>query len=103
MDAALGELVAALKARGRYENALIIVTADHGELLGEHDIVGHMGRMLYEPLLHVPMVVKFPGADRPRGRDRDDPCRSSTSRRRCSHAAGAPVPARRAGRAAAGR
>jgi arylsulfatase A-like enzyme len=69
MDAALGELVAALKARGRYENALIIVTADHGEMLGEHDTVGHMGRMLYEPLVHVPMVVKFPGAQRPRGRE----------------------------------
>jgi arylsulfatase A-like enzyme len=69
MDAALGELVAALKARGRYEGALIIVTADHGEMLGEHDTVGHMGRMLYEPLVHVPMLVKFPGADRPRGRE----------------------------------
>jgi arylsulfatase A-like enzyme len=68
MDEALGELVAELKARGRYERALIIVTADHGELLGEHGFVGHMGRMLYEPLLHVPMVVKFPGADHPRGR-----------------------------------
>jgi len=27
-----------------------------------------MGRMLYEPLLHVPMVVKYPGAEHPRGR-----------------------------------
>lgn len=69
MDAALGELVAALKARGRYENALVIVTSDHGEMLGEHGTVGHMGRMLHEPLVHVPMVVKLPGADRPRGRD----------------------------------
>ena len=69
MDAALGELVAALKTRGRYENALIIVTSDHGEMLGEHETVGHMGRMLYEPLVHVPLVVKFPGAERPRGRD----------------------------------
>jgi arylsulfatase A-like enzyme len=69
MDAALGELVAALKARGRYENALVVVTSDHGEMLGEHDTVGHMGRMLYEPLVHVPLVVKLPGADRPRGRD----------------------------------
>jgi arylsulfatase A-like enzyme len=68
MDQALGELIDALKARGRYENALIIVTSDHGELLGEHGYVGHMGRMLYEPLLHVPMVAKFPGAARPRGR-----------------------------------
>jgi arylsulfatase A-like enzyme len=69
MDAALGELVAALKARGRWENAVVIVTADHGEMLGEHDTVGHMGRMLYEPLVHVPLIVKLPGAARPRGRD----------------------------------
>jgi arylsulfatase A-like enzyme len=68
MDAALGQLIAGLKARGRYENALIIVTSDHGELLGEHGFVGHMGRMLYEPLLHVPMVVKYPGAEHARGR-----------------------------------
>jgi arylsulfatase A-like enzyme len=69
MDAALGELITALKARDRYENALIIVTADHGEMLGEHGTVGHMGRMLHEPLVHVPMIVKFPGPGRMRGRD----------------------------------
>lgn len=67
MDAALGELLDALTARGRYEDALVIVTADHGELLGEHSEMGHMGRTLYEPLLHVPLVVKRPGAGRPRG------------------------------------
>jgi arylsulfatase A-like enzyme len=67
MDAALGDLLAALRARGRYEPALIVVTADHGELLGEHGQMGHIGRMMYEGLLHVPLVVKFPGADRPRG------------------------------------
>ncbi len=67
MDAALGELIATLKASDRYENTVIIVTADHGELLGEHEIVGHGGRMMYEGLLHIPMVVKLPGRDRPRG------------------------------------
>ena len=67
MDAALGELWAALEARGRYENTLIVVAADHGELLGEHEQVGHGGRMMYEGLLHIPMVVKLPGAEHPRG------------------------------------
>src|SRR5581483_5236577 len=62
MDAALGELLAALRARGRYEGALVVVTADHGEFLGEHGQVGHIGRMLFEPVLHVPLVVKLPGA-----------------------------------------
>ena len=68
MDEALGELLDALRARGRYQNALVVVTADHGEFLGEHEQMGHIGQMLYEPVLHVPLVVKFPGTDGPRGR-----------------------------------
>ena len=68
MDEALGELLGALRARGRYENALVVVTADHGEFLGEHEQMGHIGQMLYEPVLHVPLVVKLPGANRPAGR-----------------------------------
>jgi arylsulfatase A-like enzyme len=67
MDQALGELLRALRARGRYDNALVVVTADHGEFLGEHGQLGHIGQMLYEPVLHVPLVVKFPGAAHPRG------------------------------------
>jgi arylsulfatase A-like enzyme len=67
MDAALGELLEALRARGRYENTLVIITSDHGEFLGEHGQLGHIGRMLYEPLLHIPLVVKFPGPARARG------------------------------------
>ena len=92
-----------LKKRGRYENALIIVTADHGELLGEHDIVGHGGRMMYEGLLHIPLVVKFPGADRPRGVGRRRRCSSSTSCRPSLQTIGAPLPSRRPRRAAAAR
>jgi arylsulfatase A-like enzyme len=64
MDAALGELIDALVARRRYENTLIVVAGDHGELLGEHSELGHMGRTLYEPLLRVPLVVKYPGGAR---------------------------------------
>lgn len=67
MDEAFAELIEALRARGRLDNALIIVTSDHGELIGDHGQVGHMGRMLYEGLLHIPMIVRFPGADRPTG------------------------------------
>ncbi len=60
MDRALGELVEGLKRRGLYENSLIVVVGDHGELLGEHDSVGHIARMLYDELLWVPLVVKYP-------------------------------------------
>ena len=92
MDAAFGELLAALRARGRYETALVVVTADHGEFLGDHGQVGHIGRMLYEPLLHVPLVVKLPGADRPRGRT-DHPVQLVDVMPTVLRAAGAPLPA----------
>lgn len=59
-DEALEQFFAGLHAAGQYDRALIIVTSDHGEFLGEHGLAGH-GNATYEPLLHVPLVVKFPG------------------------------------------
>lgn len=59
-DAALALFFEGLRARGRYQDALIVVTADHGEFLGEHGLAGH-GNATYEPLLHVPLLVKYPG------------------------------------------
>ena len=62
-DAALGAILARLKANGRYDDALVIVTSDHGELLGEHGLAGH-GVAPFEPEIHVPLVVKYPGRHR---------------------------------------
>lgn len=45
-------------------NTLIVFAADHGESLGEHSYWGH-GRNLYEPTLHIPMGVVWPGRIRP--------------------------------------
>lgn len=91
MDAALGDLLAALRARGRFEDALIVVTADHGELLGEHGQMGHIGRMLYEGLLRIPLVVKFPGTGRERGTT-DAPVQLVDVLPTVLAAAGAPLP-----------
>lgn len=65
-DQEFGKLVQLLKDRGLYENTLIVVLSDHGEEFGEHGAFGHGGR-LWEELLRVPLVVKLPGPDRPRG------------------------------------
>ena len=62
MDRAFGQLVAALRRAGRYENALIVVTSDHGEEFGEHGSVGWHAYTLYDELLRVPLLVKLPGA-----------------------------------------
>jgi arylsulfatase A-like enzyme len=59
-DALLGRVVEALRARGTLDRTLIVVLADHGELLGEHGAFGH-GRSLYEPATHVPLLVRLPG------------------------------------------
>ena len=39
------------------DNPLIIITSDHGEMLGEHSLIGHKQSM-YEELLHMPYIVK---------------------------------------------
>lgn len=56
----LGKVLAAIDELKLRDSTLVIVTADHGESLGEHDYVGH-GRHLYENIVHVPLIVRFPG------------------------------------------
>jgi arylsulfatase A-like enzyme len=60
VDRAVSELMGALQRSGRYDQALVVVTADHGELLGEHSLAGH-GWPPFEPIVHVPLLVKRPG------------------------------------------
>ena len=69
-DRGVGELLAALERDGLLDGALVIVTADHGEYLGEHDLVEH-SKDVYEPALRVPLIVKRPGQSR--GRVIDEP------------------------------
>ena len=58
-DAALGDLLAGLKREGVYGAALVVVTSDHGEGLGDHGEEEH-GILLYREVLHVPLLVKRP-------------------------------------------
>ena len=59
VDNEIGRFISVLKKIDRYERTLIIITSDHGELLGEHDDFDH-GFCLYNELLHVPLIVKYP-------------------------------------------
>jgi arylsulfatase A-like enzyme/Tfp pilus assembly protein PilF len=59
-DTLLGRLRAGLEARQLWDDALVVVTADHGEALGEHDETGH-GFFTYETTLKVPLVMRGPG------------------------------------------
>jgi arylsulfatase A-like enzyme/cytochrome c-type biogenesis protein CcmH/NrfG len=62
-DSALGQFLAYLNKQGWYENALIIVVADHGEGLGEHHEDTH-GIFLYDSTTHVPLIVRLPNAQK---------------------------------------
>jgi arylsulfatase A-like enzyme len=64
VDRSIGELLSGLKAAGVYDEALIILTADHGEEFWEHGGTSH-GYTLYDEVLHVPLVIKLPGPTQP--------------------------------------
>jgi arylsulfatase A-like enzyme len=59
LDEQLGRLLADLERRGILANTLVIVTADHGEHFGEHELFGH-GGSLYAPEVHVPLLIAGP-------------------------------------------
>jgi arylsulfatase A-like enzyme/thioredoxin-like negative regulator of GroEL len=61
VDSAVGKFLDDLRAHGLYDGALIAVMADHGEALGEHGEDTH-GFFLYDETIHVPLVIKLPGA-----------------------------------------
>ena len=58
-DDVLRQLFEALGQKGYLQNALVIVLADHGQGLGEHNIFGH-GRSLYEEGIHIPFLIYDP-------------------------------------------
>jgi arylsulfatase A-like enzyme/Flp pilus assembly protein TadD len=60
-DAIVGDVLAGLKSKGLYDDALIIVTSDHGEGLNDHGEEEH-GIFLYREALQVPLLVKMPRA-----------------------------------------
>jgi arylsulfatase A-like enzyme len=68
IDAELRRLFDWLQANGEWEETMVVVCADHGELHGEHDLYGHEFG-LYDPLVNVPLLVKHPALDAGRRTD----------------------------------
>ena len=71
VDDSLGMLMKRLEVKGLLEDTLIVVTADHGEDLGEHDFFFDHGHNCYEPTTHVPLLFAHP--DLPGGRRVPEP------------------------------
>jgi arylsulfatase A-like enzyme/Flp pilus assembly protein TadD len=58
-DALVGRLLDALAADGRLAETLVVVVADHGEMLGEHGEQTH-GFFIYEGATHIPLIISGP-------------------------------------------
>jgi arylsulfatase A-like enzyme len=59
LDEQLGLLLQELDRRGVLDNTLVVVTSDHGEGLGEHDLFDH-GESLYRTEIRVPLLIVLP-------------------------------------------
>ena len=59
-DSEIGRLRSFLRDQGFYDNSLILVTADHGEGLGDHDYYFEHGLFLYDDEVRVPLIMKPP-------------------------------------------
>ena len=59
-DTYVSRLIGSLEASGRLDDTVIVVVADHGESLGEHDEQTH-GFFVYDATVHIPLVIAGPG------------------------------------------
>ncbi len=59
-DDLLAALLAELDRPELRQNTMVVMVSDHGEMLGEHQIMGH-GLAVYQELIHVPLIIRFPG------------------------------------------
>jgi choline-sulfatase len=63
-DSLLKKIFDDLKRRGLWDRTLVIVTADHGEELHDHNRYFYHSPSLFDSAIHVPLLIKFPGQRR---------------------------------------
>jgi glucan phosphoethanolaminetransferase (alkaline phosphatase superfamily) len=59
-DSIIDSLLAALQSKGYLQNSLVVITADHGDSLGEHGLFKH-ANSVREELLRIPLILLFYG------------------------------------------
>jgi arylsulfatase A-like enzyme len=63
-DAAFGSILEKLNDLGLNDNTIVILTADHGDLLGEHGRQFSHAGYFGEGVMHIPLIIRFPHQDR---------------------------------------
>lgn len=60
IDYNVGRVLDELDALGLADNTIVVYTADHGEMMSEHG-AWTKGNTAYEPQIHIPLIIRFPG------------------------------------------
>jgi arylsulfatase A-like enzyme len=60
VDAQIGRLLAGLDKRGILDDALVVITGDHGETFWEHGDFWNHGLWVYQTTLSIPLILRFP-------------------------------------------
>jgi len=66
VDRSVGKILAALEESGQAENTIVVFTSDHGEMAGDHGILGKC--VLYEESVRVPLLIRDPRLGREQSR-----------------------------------
>ena len=74
VDHHIGRIIQFLKDSGQYDDTLIVVTADHGEMLGDHHAWGKMS--YHAAANHVPLIIRDPSTPAQHGLSVDQPTES---------------------------
>ncbi len=62
LDSCLGKLLDKMDEYGMWENTMVILTTDHGHMLGEHNFIGKDVMPEYNEISHIPLIVHYPGS-----------------------------------------
>src|SRR5699024_7177490 len=67
VDDEVGRILAALEETGLDQNTIVVFTSDHGEMLGDHQLM-LKGPFMYDCAVKVPLIVRWPGVSQPASR-----------------------------------
>ncbi|MBY6058665.1 alkaline phosphatase family protein [Leisingera daeponensis] len=65
VDHHLGRVIQFLKDTGQYDSTMVVITADHGEMLGDRHSWGKM--TVYDAAYHTPLIIRMPGNEKNAG------------------------------------
>lgn len=61
LDEQFGRIITYLKETGLYEDTLVILSADHGDMMGSHGLMGK--HVWYEEATKIPYIIHYPGCE----------------------------------------